>query len=451
MAEPITVHLPEWGETHQFPADASGEEINQFLSSLHPGPPPPKPPLPGGLGGPPLAGLGVPAPVSIPMYNQAGQIREAGGPLSGWESLAMAPLRYFSGGAQQLGQGLTQMHEAQTGSQFAGGLSDAILGGGRLATLPALPEAFPAIAAAPWSSGIRAAAGLGTGLGMEELNQRLVPAEYQGYGDLASTLAGIKAAEVSPETLLRAGKAGLSGLGAYGREIHLFKPFTPLTGLGSAWDAARGSWEASGPQPRPRGPIIPPPPVTYPKTPEATGAPKQRIVAPPPVTYQPAPQAKPVVPPPPVTYQQQPIPAAGRVVPPPPVTYQQQPTPQAKPVVAPPPVTYREMPEATGAPKQTKIGPLQFQNRFWNPETGETMTVDKMDRTALNATLHSEAQDLDIAPVGGLRGAGPKVKVPSGFMDIVAKDKFGKPYRELSDDQLRQMINDRTLHNYKVK
>lgn len=77
--------------------------------------------------------------------------------------------------------------------------------------------------------------------------------------------------------------------------------------------------------------------------------------------------------------------------------------------------------------------------------------VDKMDRTALNATLHSEAQDLDIAPVGGLRGAGPKEKVPSGFMDIVAKDKFGKPYRELSDDQLRQMINDRTLHNYKVK
>lgn len=77
--------------------------------------------------------------------------------------------------------------------------------------------------------------------------------------------------------------------------------------------------------------------------------------------------------------------------------------------------------------------------------------VDKLDRTALNATLHREAQDLDIAPVGGLRGAGRDVKVPSGFMDIVAKDKFGKPYRELSDDQLRQMINDRTLHNYKVK
>src|SRR5215471_16565394 len=76
--------------------------------------------------------------VSIPMYDSSGRLLTPQGldrPLSTWEKIATAPLRYEASSAEQFGRGVDEIRRSdQSADAAAQGLSDVARGGLGLAT-----------------------------------------------------------------------------------------------------------------------------------------------------------------------------------------------------------------------------------------------------------------------------------------------------------------------------
>lgn len=190
------VDVPGVGQV-EFP-DSMGDDqiaaaIRQQLAPQIPGmeklggtaPPPPKPPT---IPDPNQKQMdwARQAPVSAPMRNSAGVIKPAPDVAPGAIArTATAPLRVLSGGAEQLGKGMTRVAKPENVSDFAGGVSDIARGAGTLA----LPVALPAIVAAPLASALAFGGGTLASKGVEAGADALgVP---EGFRDLLGTTAGV--------------------------------------------------------------------------------------------------------------------------------------------------------------------------------------------------------------------------------------------------------------------
>lgn len=420
-------------------------------------------------------------PVSIPLTSRAGSptgpypvMRDVGAsqPLSNTEQIltSMAGLPMVAGNAIRFGRGLTRAGltpeaEGQEPSWLnkVGAYSDLVSGGLGMTAPLTLPLS---LARYPITTLMSLGAGAGLGTGAEEA------ARYFNAPEEVSEAAGTT--------------GNLVG-GAMGA--------TPLAlGAGGRWAAGKmgGAWDAlnpymTGPNARTAAhsviDFLPIPKILHPlvhaavermqpgatpksgaAAPAATGEPVPMGLTgalPGGLTYRgarveggptsriPGPSMSPMAPagPAPALPPLAQIGSTGELVTPP-VT----PTSQALPPLAPIGTTGQ-----AGGPVQplTSGTPLGTLNVTAGTPTGGItkagMPTKMMPRKELNRAIHAEAQDLNMAPLGNLPGAPKGEKIPSGYLDILSQEKFGKPYRELSDQELGRIIDERMLHDYKVK
>lgn len=123
--------------------------------------------------------------ISVPMRNSGGPIVPKDVPETGAERMLTAPLRFLTGGAEQLGRGGSRMASPESADDFVGGLADVAYGGSTLA----LPAFTPSMLAHP----IMTALGLGgttLGAGMGRMAAEMMGAG-PGTKELATVGGGI--------------------------------------------------------------------------------------------------------------------------------------------------------------------------------------------------------------------------------------------------------------------
>lgn len=125
-----------------------------------------------------------PGAVSAPMYNKDGVMASKDVPMSPLEDAAMAPLSLLRGGAEQAGEGYTQVLHPQDADDFASGLANSALGTGTLM----LPFFAPAMAAHPLATAIGLGTGAATG-GLAEGGLDMLGAS-PGFSKLGGVIAG---------------------------------------------------------------------------------------------------------------------------------------------------------------------------------------------------------------------------------------------------------------------